>query len=290
MRREAGGLGLDARWADDLHHALHGALTGETRRLLRGVRASHADVATCARAACTCSRASSPCPPDVPGHRFVVCSQNHDQIGNRALGERLRHLAGPTAQCAAAAVVLCSPARRCCSRARSGRRRRRSRTSSTRRRRRRWPLPSATAAGTEFAGFGWDPRLLPDPVDPTTLRVRGARLDELDEPDHARALALYRTLLRLRRDRPDLTDGRRQLVGTEVDEEQRLLVVRRAATAVAVNLSPEARTVPAAWFEPGAGAVLAATDAAAAVADDGSVRLPGGCTAIVTRKGGNADK
>jgi len=109
---------------------------------------------------------------------------------------------------------------------------------------------------------------------------------ELDEPDHARALAWYRTLLQLRRDRPDLTDGRRILIGTEVDEAQRLLVLRRAATAVAVNLSPEVRTLPAAWFDPGAGAVLGTTDEGAAVRADGSLSLPPVCTAVVTRRSG----
>src|SRR5204863_3461622 len=49
---------------------------------------------------------------DAPRHRFVVCSQNHDQVGNRAEGERLAHLVGPAAACAAATITLLGPGTR----------------------------------------------------------------------------------------------------------------------------------------------------------------------------------
>ena len=96
--REAGGLGLDAQWSDDFHHALHVALTGETTGY-------YADFAPLSSLAKVCTRGffhdgtfssfrgqnhGAPVPiATMPTWRLVVCSQNHDQIGNRAVGDRL---------------------------------------------------------------------------------------------------------------------------------------------------------------------------------------------------------
>ena len=92
--REAGGYGLDAQWSDDFHHAVHVALTGETARLLRRLRAArragqgvragllprrHLLVVPRPR-----PRRARSTPQPMPTWRLVVCSQNHDQIGNRA--------------------------------------------------------------------------------------------------------------------------------------------------------------------------------------------------------------
>ena len=88
-----------AEWRDEVHHALHAAITGERRRLLRRVRIAgrHRDLRS----------------PDrrttLPRHRFVACTQNHDQIGNRARGERLVHLAGIENAKIAAGLLLCGP-------------------------------------------------------------------------------------------------------------------------------------------------------------------------------------
>ncbi len=94
--RAVGGYGLDGQWLDDVHHALHVALTGRADRLLRGLRRARRP----RRAACvTGSRTPAGTPRtaggpsaarrrDVAYERFVVCTQNHDQVGNRMLGER----------------------------------------------------------------------------------------------------------------------------------------------------------------------------------------------------------
>ena len=93
---EAGGWGFDAQWADDFHHALHALLTGErdgyyadfgsvgdlAKRHERPVRATRAATRRIAAAA------TARPPHDRAPHQFVVCSQNHDQVGNRALGDR----------------------------------------------------------------------------------------------------------------------------------------------------------------------------------------------------------
>lgn len=114
--RERGGYGLDGQWSDDLHHAVHCALTGEAT----GYYADFGGVAPIAKALrdrfvydgrrsrYRRRRHGAPA-TDVPADRFVVCIQNHDQVGNRARGERLGALVGFPAQRLAAALLLLSP-------------------------------------------------------------------------------------------------------------------------------------------------------------------------------------
>ena len=110
------GLGFDAQWADDLHHAVHVAFTDERRGYyapfggLAPLRRALADPfvrpprpATLPEAPADAARAS-----DLPRDRFVVCLQNHDQVGNRAAGDRLSTLVSPARQRLGAAIVLCS--------------------------------------------------------------------------------------------------------------------------------------------------------------------------------------
>jgi maltooligosyltrehalose trehalohydrolase len=109
------GWQCDAVWADDLHHALHATLTGETRgyyldygpdELQRAIAEGFGY--TGQRSRVRGRRHGTPS-SHLPGARFVACAQNHDQVGNRPCGERLGHLV-PEAAHAAAAVVLCAPA------------------------------------------------------------------------------------------------------------------------------------------------------------------------------------
>ena len=107
--------GCDAQWADDLHHALHAALTGDRT----GYYGDFGPPSLVARALTDGfvytgqpsgfrKRPFGTPAKHLSGDRFVVCAQNHDQVGNRALGERLGHLV-PGCEHAAAAVVLCAP-------------------------------------------------------------------------------------------------------------------------------------------------------------------------------------
>ncbi|MBK8977539.1 MAG: malto-oligosyltrehalose trehalohydrolase [Planctomycetes bacterium] len=111
-----GGLGMDAFWCDDLHHALHVALTGESD----GYYAGFQDLALLARAWAegmayqgeySAYRDHSHGRPagSLRPEQVVVCAQNHDQIGNRMRGERLTALVAPAALPLAAATVLTSP-------------------------------------------------------------------------------------------------------------------------------------------------------------------------------------
>jgi maltooligosyltrehalose trehalohydrolase len=114
--RSSGGFGLHAQWSDDFHHALHTVLTGEQR----GYYADFGGIDTMFQAlhAAFCYTGNySPSRKRSHGNdasmfetgTFVVCSQNHDQIGNRMLGERLISLAGAEQARLAAAVVILSP-------------------------------------------------------------------------------------------------------------------------------------------------------------------------------------
>jgi maltooligosyltrehalose trehalohydrolase len=111
-----GGYGIDAQWCDDLHHALHAMITGENKTY-------YADFGSCsdvAKAFCQGfvydgvyspfrKRSHGASAAGLESKRCVVCSQNHDQIGNRAFGERLITLSSPEAARCAAAVTVLSP-------------------------------------------------------------------------------------------------------------------------------------------------------------------------------------
>ncbi|MBA3522803.1 MAG: malto-oligosyltrehalose trehalohydrolase [Gemmatimonadales bacterium] len=209
---ELGGYGLDAQWADDFHHAVHTALTGEQAGYYRdfggiaavGKALSERFVIDGRYSAHRQRRHGRPA-RDVPADRFVVCIQNHDQVGNRAGGERLAALVEPEAVRLAAAILLLSPYvpllfmgeeygevnpflyfvshgdSALVEAVREGRRR-------------------------EFAGFEWTGEL-PDPQAEATFEV--SRLDWAlaDSPPHAGIRLLYRDLLRLRRTEPALRPG-----------------------------------------------------------------------------------
>ncbi|WP_346289912.1 malto-oligosyltrehalose trehalohydrolase [Sphaerothrix gracilis] len=111
-----GGYGVDAQWSDDFHHALHTLLTQENQGYYQ-------DFGTCEQFAKVLQksyvytwdysafrqRRHGNDPSDRPPHEFVVCSQNHDQIGNRMLGERLTQMVSFGGLKLAAGAVLLSP-------------------------------------------------------------------------------------------------------------------------------------------------------------------------------------
>jgi maltooligosyltrehalose trehalohydrolase len=113
---ERGGIGMDAHWSDDFHHALHTLLTGESQDYYCDY-GSIGHLARCLRDGYSYTGQYSPyrgrrhgkLPHGVPGERFVVAVQNHDQVGNRPQGRRLGELASFEQQKLAAAALLFSP-------------------------------------------------------------------------------------------------------------------------------------------------------------------------------------
>jgi len=114
--QESGGYGLDAQWNDDFHHVLHVLLTGEktgyyqdfgtTRQL---AKAFEEGFIYTGEYSAYHRRRHGTSSKDIPAHRFVVFSQNHDQVGNRAVGERLSQLASYEALKLAAGIAILSP-------------------------------------------------------------------------------------------------------------------------------------------------------------------------------------
>ncbi|WP_216694198.1 malto-oligosyltrehalose trehalohydrolase [Dietzia psychralcaliphila] len=271
--REGGGYGLQGQWDDDVHHAVHAAVSGERqgyysdfgsleslRQVLTGAFL-HAGTWSAFR-----GRVHGR-PVDVgrvPGSRFVAYTLTHDQVGNRAAGDRPSMNLTPAQQLAKAAIVLCSPFTPMLFQGEE------------------WgartpfcfftshsepELADAVRQGRtrEFAEMGWDPATVADPQDPATFRRSVLDRSEQAEDEHAEILRVYRALIALRRSEPDLSDPWLGSVwvdcGVEA-EDGRWLVVHRGSLALVVNLGTEPSRVPLAGE-----AVLVS----GAVADDDSV-------------------
>jgi maltooligosyltrehalose trehalohydrolase len=282
--REVGGHGLDAQWNEDFHHALHAVLTGErggyyvdfggighlARVLERGfcydgIRSAYRD-----------RRHGRPA-LDRPGRCFVACLQNHDQIGNRARGDRSSHLLPDDLLRVGAALVLTSPMVPMLFQGEEW-------GAST-------PFPYFTdhqdealaeavrrGRREEFAAFGWEPDEIPAPQAPDTVAGAVLAWDEIEREPHAGILAWHRDLIALRRRWPELaatTTG--ASVRTEHDERRRWLVVHRGRLAVVANLSDDTATVPLASAA-GREVLLAS---AAVTSGDAGVALPARSIAIL---------
>ena len=242
---DAGGYGMDAAWADDVHHALHVALTGETS----GYYVDFGDEGALARAlrdpylyagsySAFRRRRHGRSPGDLPGDRFVAFAQNHDQVGNRALGERLSQLVSPGRARIGAALLLTAPYVPLLFAGEEW-------AAST-------PfqyftgheseeLAEAVRGGRrgEFAAFGWDPDAVPDPQDPETFARSRLDWDERGRDPHASMLAWYRDLIGLRRRTPALTDPDRGRVHVTHDPGSGCLSVTRGPVTVTANLGRE---------------------------------------------------
>ncbi|KNX38238.1 malto-oligosyltrehalose trehalohydrolase [Luteipulveratus halotolerans] len=236
-----GGMGVHGQWADDVHHALHVLLTGETQ----GYYADFADVDALAKVLNTPffhdgtwssfrgRHHGRPVAPGTPGWRFVASLQTHDQVGNRAAGQRLSHLVSPGRLACGAALLLTGPYTPMLFMGEEW-------GAST-----PWQyftdhqepeLADAVSRGrrAEFAQHGWQGSV-PDPQDPQTAIASTLRWDELTKPEHDDLLHWYRWLIRLRRAIPDLQSS--ALGSTAVTREGGVVHVRRGAHTVVLNLS-----------------------------------------------------
>jgi maltooligosyltrehalose trehalohydrolase len=255
-----GGWGLDAVWADDFHHEVRRGLAGDHEGYYRDFTGRVADIAATVRDGWFFKGQHSehfggPRGTDPAGldpRRFVFFLQNHDQVGNRALGERLHHQVDPAAFRAATALLLCAP---------------------------QTPLlfmgeewaaaepflfftdhePGLGRLVTEgrrrefrgFSGFS-DPaqrERIPDPQTPSTFERSRLDWSRNGEEPRASTLRLHRALLRLRREEPLLCDapGRRVHVAAVGDDslavayaagERALLVIVRLRGAGPVEPAP----------------------------------------------------
>ena len=124
-----GGWGVDAAWADDFHHQCRRLLAGDSEGYYRDCSGRTDDVATTIRQgwfytgqlSTNLGEPRGTDPTGIPANRFVICLQNHDQIGNRALGERLHGQIDQRRTERRRSCCSWLPKRRCCSWDRNGR-------------------------------------------------------------------------------------------------------------------------------------------------------------------------
>ncbi|WP_052061905.1 malto-oligosyltrehalose trehalohydrolase [Rhodococcoides fascians] len=262
--RSGGGYGLDAQWDDDIHHAIHAAVSGERQGYygdfgsLKGLANTLRQGFFHAGTYSTFRGRTHGRPLDtrrVPASSFVTYTTTHDQVGNRAVGDRPGFYLSPGQLAVKAALVLTSPYTPMLFMGEE------------------WgastpfqfftshpepELGEATAEGrkSEFAEHGWDKEDIPDPQDPDTFLRSKLEWTELGTGDHARLLTVYRDLLSLRRARPELTDPWLPNLKVDYDEDQQWIVLHRGSLAVVCNLSDSTVTVPVggrtvlSWEEP----------------------------------------
>jgi maltooligosyltrehalose trehalohydrolase len=248
--RAGGGLGMQAQWSDDFHHALHSVLTGETKgyyedfgsmehlaKALRqgfvydGVYSQHRD------------RQHGRPVHGLSGHSFLAYSQNHDQIGNRADGQRLGHMLSIGRQKIAAALVLTSPFVPMLF---QGEEFAASAPFLYFTHHEDPELGRLVSEGrrNEFRAFGWLPENVPDPQDPNTFKKSKLDWQELKQEPHQTVLDWYKKLIALRRATSALTDGRLDRIQIRFDAQTRWFVVKRGEIEVICNLADYRQTIP----------------------------------------------
>jgi len=250
--REGGGYGLQAQWDDDIHHQLHAALTGERQGYyvdfgsLPGLATTlrqaffHSDTKSAFRRRLHGRPVNTHV---IPGHRFLAYLQNHDQIGNRATGDRISATLCPGLLACGAALVLCSPYTPMLFMGEEWGARTPWQFFS------HFPDPELrekVRAGRtrEFAEHGWDAAAaVPDPNAESTFLDSKLDWSEPTREPHAGLLRTYRELIALRRARPELADPWLDRLRVEVHESARTVVLHRGRLRVAVNLSDRPATV-----------------------------------------------
>jgi maltooligosyltrehalose trehalohydrolase len=245
--RDGGGYGLDAQWSDDFHHALFAVLAHEKQT---GYYADFGELGQLAKSLEDTfvydgiyseyrKRVHGRSAKYLPQRRFFGYIQNHDQVGNRAKGERLTESAGFERAKVAAAVVLLAPFVPMLFQGEEW-------AAST-------PFPYfadhedrelarlvTEGRKREFAGFGWDPDSIPDPEIEETFEKARLRWDEVEDGRHAEMLAWYRALIKLRRETADLNDGEAGRTRVRWDEGKRWLAMERGSVTLVCNLGDAA--------------------------------------------------
>jgi maltooligosyltrehalose trehalohydrolase len=248
---ELGGFGLDAQWSDDIHHALHSVLTGERAGYYSDFGSLN-DLETAMTRPYVYAgehsefrkRRHGRPPINLSAHRFIAYQQNHDQLGNRAKGDRLCHLVNDDRAKIGAALVLlsayvpmlfqgeewaaCTPFQFFVDFSAEPN------------------LAEAVVKGrtTEFAGFGWKPDEIPNPNSAETFERSKLNWDELRQARHARQLEWYRSLIALRRKFSAFTTGRPDFIATACDEGKKWLRVERGPLTIVANLATATQVIP----------------------------------------------
>lgn len=279
--REAGGYGLDAQWSDDFHHALFTALTEDPSGYYADF-GSLADIAKALREVFVVDGCYSPYRDrmhgrpvvNLPASRFLGYSQNHDQVGNRAKGERIAQIVSPGRAKIAAALVLTAPFVPMIFQGEE------------------WAasapfqyftdhaedLGKLVSEGRrkEFSAFGWNPDGVPDPQDAATFERSRLNWEERNRKPHAEVLNWFRQLIAMRRSTPDLNDPELRHVQVRFSEPDRWLVMERGAITVAFSLGSQPVEV---HVRAGSALVLASSDGVQFT--ESALRLPPDSIAVL---------
>lgn len=245
--REANGYGMDAQWSDDFHHSLFSLLYtpqngeagyyadfGRLSDLQKSLQQSYVYSGNYSGFR---KRKHGRPPSGLSAHHFIHFAQNHDQVGNRAKGERLEHLIGLDAAKVAAGILLTAPYVPMLFQGEEW-------AAST-------PflyfadhedeeLRKKVAAGRreEFAAFGFGDDI-PDPEDPATYEASKLNWGELNDGKHAEMLRWIRDLIRLRRSTICLNDGDLHSIEVFADESARTIVIQRQEARMVTNLGDQ---------------------------------------------------
>ena len=262
--RDRGGYGLAAQWDDDIHHAIHSAVSGERQGYyvdfgsLRTLATTLKNAYFHAGTYSTFRGRRHGRPLDkstIPATRLLAYTTTHDQVGNRAVGDRPSQNLDFGQLAVKAALTLGSPYTAMLF---MGEEWGSSRPFQFFTSHPEPELARATAEGrkAEFAEHGWDSDEIPDPQDPQTFLRSKLDWDEVSVGDHARLLGVYRNLIALRHQEPDLADPWLEQVSVDYDEELRWIALRRGSVVIACNLGAEPVQVPVtgevvlAWAQP----------------------------------------
>lgn len=246
--RDAGGLGMDAQWSDDFHHSLLSVLNpkppegyyidfGKIAHLAKSLQKNYVydGIFTAFR-----NRVHGKPTGSVPHSRFLGYIQNHDQIGNRALGDRICEIAGFDRAKIAAAVVLSSPFVPMLFQGEE------------------WASSSpfqyfadhddpemarlvAEGRSKEFAAFGWDPKKIPNPEELATFERSKLKWDEIVSGEHAEMLEWYKALIRFRRHSASLHSLEPGSARAVFSEDEKWLSIESDSVTLHCNLGSNVR-------------------------------------------------
>ena len=250
--REAGGYGMDAQWSDDFHHALftvlHDTETGKGYYDDFGsfdlLAKSLTDIFVYDGQYSRYRHRSHGRPVSgLSAHHFIGFIQNHDQIGNRAIGDRIEHIVGMERAKVAAGLVLTAPSLPMLFQGEEF-------AASS-------PfqyfahhddpeMAKAVSMGRkkDFASFGWKEDEIPDPEDPATFERSKLDWSEIGEGKHAEMLEWTRRLIKLRHGSMSLNDGDCGHTSVRYSGEERWLVMRRGLVHVMLNLGATSKSLP----------------------------------------------
>ncbi len=290
--REIGGYGMDAQWSDDFHHALFTVLLSGA-----GEKGYYIDFGTITKLGKALTRTfvqdgtyshyrgrSHGRPvDDLSPQQFLGFIQNHDQVGNRAIGDRIDQVVGRERAKVAAGLVLTAPFIPLIFQGEEF-------AAST-------PfqyfadhedpeMVRAVKEGRrgEFAAFGWNPEKIPDPESVETFRRSKLRWEEVHEGWHEEMLEWYRRLIALRHGSASLNDGTPGQTKVVFDESRKWLVMIRGAVTVMCNLGTE----PAELENPGRLPLVLASREGVEVAGD-RVVLPPDTLIVLSGEAGKGD-